>query len=479
MSVPDTTAASDAPAEAPAAPDTLWSTIVDALRGSQHDYTTGPIPRAILMLAIPMVLEMALESVFAVTDVFFVSRVGPDAVATVGLTEALLALIYAVDAGMSMGAAATVARRVGERDPEGAARAAVQAVWLGLGASVLFGVIGLVFAPTFLSLMGAPPGVMANVGYTRIMLGCSGTIVMLFLLNAIFRGAGDAAIAMRVLWFANAINILLGPCLIFGLGPFPRMGVLGAATATTIGRGCGALYAFTRLARSTDRIPIRRVRLTPDLKIMGGVLRLSGSAALQTLIGTASWIGVVRIVSLFGSEALAGYTIAFRMIVFAILPSWGISNAAATMVGQALGAQKPDRAARAVWLTGWYDCAVLSVAGLVFVVFARPLVGLFTSVPTVLTTGAACLRIVAVGFPFYAFGMVVTQAFNGAGDTWTPTLINLVVFWIWEIPLAYVLAVPLGRGPNGVFFAMMIAFSSLAVVSALIFRRGKWQTVRV
>jgi putative MATE family efflux protein len=327
--------------------------------------------------------------------------------------------------------------------------------------------------------MGAPPGVAANVGYTRIMLGFSGTIVMLFLLNAIFRGVGDAAIAMRVLWFANAINILLGPCLIFGLGPFPRMGVLGAATATTIGRGCGVVFALTRLARSTDRIPIRRVRLTPDLAIMGGVLRLSVSGAFQMFVGTASWIGVVRIVSRFGSDALAGYTIAFRMIVFALLPSWGISNAAATMVGQALGAKKPDRAARAVWLTGWYDCAVLTVAGLLFVVFARPLVGLFTSDPNVLTTAVACLRIVACGFPFYAFGMVITQSFNGAGDTWTPTLINLVVFWLWEIPLAYALAVPLRRGVDGVFVAMLTAFSTLAVLSAVLFRRGTWKTTRV
>jgi putative MATE family efflux protein len=475
MTVPETTA----PNDAPATPDTLWSAIVDALRGSQHDYTAGPIPRAILMLAIPMVLEMALESVFAVTDVFFVGHLGPDAVATVGITESMLAVIYAVDLGLSMGAAATVARRIGERDPEGAARAAVSAVWLGLAASVILGVIGAVGAPTFLSLMGAPPGVLANVGYTRIMLGFSGTITMLFLLNAIFRGAGDAAIAMRVLWFANSINILLGPCLIFGLGPFPRLGVLGAATATTIGRASGAVFALTRLARSSERLPVRRVRLTPDPAIMGGVLRLSVSGAIQAFVGTASWIGVVRIVSRFGSEALAGYTIAFRMIVFALLPSWGISNAAATMVGQALGAKKPDRAARAVWLTGWYDCAVLTVVGLIFVLFAKPLVSLFTTDPAVLATSTSCLRIVALGFPFYAFGMVITQSFNGAGDTWTPTWVNVVVFWLWEIPLAYVLAIPLGRGVNGVFIAILIAFSSLAVVSALLFRRGTWQKTRV
>lgn len=465
--------------ETAAPADGLWATIVDALRGSHHDYTAGSIPRAVLLLAIPMVLEMALESVFAVTDVFFVGRLGPDAVATVGMTESMEALVYALGAGLGVGASAMVARRIGERDPQGAARAAVQAVWIGLTASALLGSVGALFAPTFLSWMHAPPGVLANAAYTRIMLGCSVVIIMLFLLNAIFRGAGDAAIAMRVLWLANAINIVLGPCLIFGLGPFPRLGVVGAATATTIGRGIGALFAFSRLARSSERIPIRQVQLTPDPEIMASVVRLSLSGAIQTFIGTASWIGVVRIVSRFGSDALAGYTIAFRIIIFALLPSWGVSNAAATMVGQALGAGKPDRAARAVWLTGWYDCGVLTLAGIVFVLCAKPLVGLFTSEPTVLATGAACLKIVALGFPFYAFGMVITQAFNGAGDTWTPTLINVVVFWLWEIPLAYTLAVPLGWGVNGVFIAMLIAFSSLAVVSSLIFRQGKWKTTRV
>jgi putative MATE family efflux protein len=455
------------------------ATISDALRGSRHDYTAGSIPRAVLLLAIPMVLEMALESVFAVTDVFFVGRLGPDAIATVGITESMEALVYAMGAGLGVGASALVARRIGERDPDGAARAAVQAVWIGLAVSALIGGIGALFAGTFLSWMHAPPGVLANVAYTRIMLGCSGVIIMLFLLNAIFRGAGDAAIAMRVLWLANAINIVLGPCLIFGLGPFPRLGVIGAATATTIGRGIGAVFAFTRLARSSERIPIARVRIAPEPELMASVVRLSMSGAIQTFIGTASWIGVVRIVSRFGSHALAGYTIAFRIIVFALLPSWGVSNAAATMVGQALGANKPDRAVRAVWLTGWYDCAVLTLVGLIFVLFAPQLVGFFTSEPTVLATGAACLRIVAAGFPFYAFGMVITQAFNGAGDTWTPTLINVVVFWVWEIPLAYVLAVPAGWGVNGVFVAMLIAFSTLAVVSTLIFRRGRWKTTRV
>jgi putative MATE family efflux protein len=464
---------------APTAREGVWDTIVDALRGSHHDYTSGSIPRAVLLLAIPMVLEMALESVFALTDVFFVGRLGPDAIATVGLTESMEALVYALGIGIGMGAAAIVARRIGERDSDGAARAAVQAVWIGLAISAVLGVVGVVWARTFLALMQAPPGVLANAAFTRIMLGGSVVIIMLFLVNAIFRGAGDAAIAMRVLWLASAINIVLGPCLIFGVGPFPRMGVVGAATATTIGRGIGAVVAFSRLLRSTDRIPIRRVSVAPDWRIMGELMRLSGAGVIQSLIGTASWIGIVRIVSRFGSDGLAGYTIAIRILIFALLPSWGVSNAAATMVGQALGAKKPDRAARAVWLTCWYDCGVLTAVGLVFVIFARPLVGFFTADPTVLDTGAAGLRIMALGFPFYGFGMVLTQSFNGAGDPWTPTLLNFLVFWLWEIPLAFVLAVTLHHGVTGVFMAIAVSFSTLAIVSGLIFRRGRWATKRV
>jgi putative MATE family efflux protein len=462
--------------EVTAAPTRWWSVIGEAIRGSQQDFTTGSIPRAIILLAVPMVLEMVLESVFAVTDVFFVGRLGPDAVATVGLTESMLAVIYAIDAGLAVGAAATVARRIGEHDSDGASHAAGQAVLLGITTALVIGVIGALAAPRLLALMGASPSIIATgSGFTRVMLGGSGTILMLFLLNAIFRGAGDAAIAMRVLWLANSINILLGPCLIFGLGPFPRLGVTGAAIATTIGRGTGALYALSRLVRSGGRVQVRGRHLRFAPSIMGRMLRLSGSAALQTFIGTASWLGIVRIIARFGSEALAGYTIGFRIIVFALLPSWGVSNAAATMVGQALGSGKPQRAATAVWLASWYDCAVLSVVGLIFVFGAPWIVGAFTADPVVLATGTRCLRIVAAGFPFYAFGMVVTQSFNGAGDTWTPTMINLGVFWVWEIPLAWALAIPAGFGPTGVFVAMTVAFSTLAVVSAAIFRQGKWQ----
>jgi putative MATE family efflux protein len=450
----------------------------ESLRGTSQDFTQGSIPRAILLLAVPMVLEMALESVFAVTDIFFVARLGAGAVATVGLTESVISIVYVIAMGLAVGATATVARRIGEHDPDGAARTAVQAVAIGLFASVALGLIGIAGAPHVLAIMGAEPAVVAmGTNYTRVMYGGCGTIVMLFLVNAIFRGAGDAAIAMRVLWLSNAINILLGPCLIFGLGPFPRLGVTGAAIATTVGRGTGAIFAISRLFGSGGRIRIRRSHLRIEPAVMLRLIRLSGSGALQGFVGNVSWILLIKIVSTFGSEVLAGYTIGFRIIIFALLPSWGLSNAAATMVGQALGAREPDRGERAVWLAAFYDCVVLSVVGAVFVIAARPIVGVFTSDPDVAHTATALLRIVAAGFPFYAYGMVVTQSFNGAGDPWTPTLLNLVVFWLWEIPVAYLLAKVLGLGPTGVFVAITIAFSTLAVSSSLLFRRGRWKRV--
>lgn len=459
------------------APQTgLWAAVREALRGSHTDYTQGPIGRAVLLLSIPMVLEMLMESVFAVTDVFFVSRLGAAAVATVGLTESLLTLIYTVAIGLSIGATAMVARRTGEHDPEGAARTAVQVLALGVIVAAVLGTIGVVFAPQLLVLMGAQPDVIAQgSGFTRVMLGGNISVMMLFLINAIFRGAGDAAIAMRVLWLANSINILLGPCLIFGLGPFPKLGVTGAAIATTIGRGTGALYAFSRLLRSGSRVHVARRHLRLQPEIMARLLRLSASGTFQVFIGMASWIGLIRILSSFGSNAVAGYTIGIRVILFALLPSWGMSNAAATMVGQALGAGKPERAERAVWRAGFYNLCFLGIIGLFFVVFAGQIIHLFTTDPLVAPYGTDCLRIIACGFLFYAYGMVLTQSFNGAGDTFTPTIVNLFVFWLWEIPLAYALAVVFGFGPRGVFLAVTIAFSTLAVVSALVFKRGRWK----
>jgi putative MATE family efflux protein len=427
-----------------------------------------------------MVMEMMLESVFAVVDVFWVSKLGADAVATVGLTESMLAIVYALAVGLSMGAAATVARRIGEHDPERAARTAVQAIVLGVSVAVPIGIAGVLFAPRLLAALGASPGVLATGSrFTAVMLGGNIVIVLLFLINAVFRGAGDAAVAMRVLWLANAVNLILDPCLIFGLGPFPELGVTGAAVATTTGRGLGVLAQLYLLFRGHARLRIRRehLRLMPD--VMWRLLRVSATGVFQALVGTASWIGLVRILSAFGSAALAGYTIGLRIIIFALLPSWGLSNAAATMVGQNLGAGKPDRAEKAVYIAGFYNVVFLGVVGLGFVLLAGPLVRLFTSEPLVLAFGVDCLRIVSSGFLFYAWGMVIVQSFNGAGDTWTPTVINLGCFWLLEIPLAWLLAKRVGLGPRGVFVAITIAFSTLAVVGVLVFRRGRWKEKKV
>jgi len=457
-----------------------WATVREALRGSRQDYTSGSLGRAIVLLAIPMVAEMIMESIFAVWDVYWVGRVGPAAQATVGLTESLLTLVYTAAMGLSIGVTAIVARRIGEKNTEAAAEAAVQGIALGVIAAAVTGVIGGMFAPRLLGLMGASPEVL-TIGstYARIMLGGNVVILLLFLINAVFRGAGDAAIAMRVLWLANSINIVLGPCLILGLGPFPRLGVTGAAIATTIGRGTGVLYQLYRLWRGDGRVAIRRPHLALKPAVMRTMLRLSGTGTFQVLIGTASWIFLVRIISSFGTDAVAGYQIAIRIIVFALLPSWGLANAAATLVGQGLGAGNPDRAERAVWLAGFYNMVCLGGVGALFVAFAGPIVSVFTRDPAVASIAELCLRTISYGFLFYAYGMVITQSFNGAGDTWTPTWINLGCFWLWEIPLAYQLARRAGLGPRGVALAVTIAFSTVAVVSALIFRSGRWKQRRV
>jgi putative MATE family efflux protein len=473
---PDSITTASGTGAAPAESSSFWGAVRESLRGSRQDYTVGPVGRSIILLAIPMVLEMCMESIFAVVDIKWVSYLGPDAMATVGLTESMLTLMYAIAIGLSIGATATVARRIGEHNPDGAARAAIQSLALGLVVSTVIAVVGAPLAPKLLSIMGASPEVVAHGwAFTTIMLGGNLTIMMLFMINAIFRGAGDAAIAMRVLWFANALNIVLGPCFIFGLGPFPKLGIAGAAVATNIGRGSGALYAFSRLIRKGGRFEIKRHHFRLEPAIMGRLGRLSATGTFQVFIGMASWIGLVRTISSFGTEALAGYIVGIRVIIFALLPSWGMSNAAATMVGQALGAGKPERAERAVWQAGFYNLIFLGSVGLIFVVFARQIIGLFTHDPAVVPYGVDCLRIVACGFLFYAYGMVLTQSFNGAGDTWTPTILNLFVFWVWELPLAYVLAVVFGFGPRGVFLAITIAFSTLAIVSAIFFRRGKWK----
>jgi putative MATE family efflux protein len=454
-----------------------WTQVLgEALRGRGGDPTQGPVGRAILLLAVPMVLEMAMESIFAVVDIFYVSQLGAEAVAAVGLTESLLTMVYTVALGLSIGVTAMVARRTGEGDPEGAAVTTVQAVVLGAAVSVALGVLGALNAPRLLALMGASPAVVeTGSGYAAVMLGGNGAVLLLFLLNAAFRGAGDAAVAMRVLWLANGINILLDPFLIFGLGPFPEMGVTGAAVATVIGRGTGVALQLYLLFRGAGRLRVFARHLGLRLEVMGRLLRLSATGMFQVFIGMASWIGLVRIISGFGSEALAGYTIAIRIVLFALLPAWGLSNAAATMVGQGLGARDAERAERSVWMAGRMNLVFLGSVGILFLVAAPGIVALFGGDAATSGYAARCLRIVSAGFFFYAYGMVLTQSFNGAGDTWTPTLLNLFCFWLWEIPLAWLLARWAGLGPEGVFTAITIAFSTLAVASAVLFRRGRWK----
>jgi len=461
-------------------PPSIWGTLREAIRGSHQDYTEAPIGRAVVLLAVPMVLEMLMESIFLVVDVFFVGKLGADAITTVGVTESLMTIIYAAAIGLSIGATATVARRIGEKDPEAAAHAGAQSILIGVAFGAVIGLLGAIFAPQLLTAMGASDEVVrTGTTFARVMLGTSGNVLLLFLINAVFRGAGDAAIAMRVLWFANAINIVLGPCLIFGIGPFPELGVTGAAVGTSIGRGCGVLFQLYHLTRPGGRIRVRLPHFRFDPTVMRGILRISGTATFQNFIGTASWVGIVRILTGFGSAAVAGNTIGIRIILFALLPSFGVSNAAATLVGQNLGAGKPERAEAAAWKAGLYNTMCLGTVGAIFLLFAPQLINLFTNDPEVAPYGIRCLRIVAAGFLFYGYGMVLTAAFNGAGDTRTPTWINLGCMWLWELPLAWTLAHPFGFGPTGVFIAVSVSFSTLAVVSAVLFSRGTWKTKRV
>ncbi len=458
----------------------VWSLLREAVMGTSQDFTEGSIARAIVLLAVPMVLEMSMESLFGVVDVFWVSRLGADAVATVGLTETALVLIFVIALGLSMGATALVARRMGEKDERAAGLVAVQAILIGLVVSATTAVCGYFFAPNLLHIMGGTDSVVKlGSGYTRMILSGSVTIFLLFLINAVFRGAGDAAIAMRVLWIANLVNICLNPCLIFGLGPFPRLGVTGSAVGTTIGRGVGVLLQLWVLTSGRGRLAVRASQLRADFLIMWRLIRLSLNAMLQYLVQMASWIGMVRIIASFGSEATAAYTVAIKVIIFAILPSWGMSNAAATLVGQNLGAGKPARAESSVWRTGLYNMLFLGAIGLLFIVFARPIIGLFTSDPEVTRLAVSALRLFSCGNISYSYGMVITAAFNGAGDTNTPTLLNLVCFWVCQIPLAWALAFHTGLGPNGVYVAVVVSDSLLAALGILLFRRGKWMQVKV
>jgi putative MATE family efflux protein len=451
-----------------------------SIGGAHNDYTRAGLGRAILLLSIPMVLEMSMQSLFGVVDVFFVGKLGAGAVAVVGMTDSLLTLIFAVAIGLSMGTTAMVARRVGEGDRHAAAVAAVQAIGLGVLISLPLGALGWLASRPLLRLMGAAPELIdGGSTFTSIILGANLVVMLLFLINAIFRGAGEPAFSMRALWIANGINMLLDPLLIFGWGPVPALGLTGAALATTTGRAAGVVYQLYRLGGGRGRVTLRLADLRPAPAVLARLLRVSAIGVLQFLISTASYLGLIRIVATFGEAALAGYTIAVRVIVFVLLPAWGVGNAAATLVGQNLGAGDPRRAERAVWITGFVNMIFLGLVAVGFVFLAEPMIRVFSGDDTVVGHAVTCLRVVSASYVFWAYGMVMMMAFNGAGDTTTPTWINLLVFWLLQIPLAYGLAVPGGYGPRGVFVAIAVAQTALALVSIAVFRRGGWKDRRI
>lgn len=458
----------------------LWKDVLESISGTDKDFTKEKLSKAILLLSIPMVLEMVMESVFAIADIFFVSKLGADAIATVGITESLLTIIYAIGMGLSMATTALVSRRIGEKKPYRASVAAVQAIIVGSLVSLLIGIPGLIFAKDLLRIMGANENIVHfNSSYTTILLGSNMIIMLLFIINAVFRSSGDAAVSMRVLFLANAANIILDPLFIFGLGPIPALGIKGAAIATTTGRGLAVVYQFYLLLKGNGRIKIYKKAIKLNAKVMYDLIKISLGGIGQSIIATLSWIGMVRIIAMFGSTALAGYTIAIRIIIFVLLPSWGLSNAAATLVGQNLGANKPERAEKAVWTTGYVNMLLLGLISVIFIMEPHFFIGLFIKNTEVILTGAKGLRIVSLGFIFYAMGMVMIQAFNGAGDTRTPTKINIVCFWLIEIPLAYYLAKFHEFNENGVYIAIIIAESIMTLIAIWLFRKGKWKTQKV
>jgi putative MATE family efflux protein len=460
---------------------TWLSFIKKALRGDEYDYTTGSLRKAVFLLAVPMIIEMGMESVFAIVDLFFVGKLGKHAVTTVGLTESVLSLVYSLAIGLSMGATAVVSRRIGEKDEKGAGHAAAQSVWIGVALSVVITIVGIYFSSDLLKLMGAEQETIdKGSSYTRILFASSLPIILLFLINGIFRGAGNAAIAMKSLGLANLVNIILCPVLIYGLGPIPAMGLTGAAVATSIGRATGVLYQLYHLFLGKGMIRLNRASFVIDWKVIKNLLAIGWPATLQFIIGSCSWIFMARLVAETGhSAASAGYQTAMRIIIFFILPAWGISNASATLVGQNLGAKEPERAEKAVYTTARYNALFMIVVSLLFMVAARPIAGFFTPLEEVKDIATQALRIISVGYVFYGIGMVLTSAFNGAGDTRTPTLINVFGFWIIQIPLAYSLAKLAGLGPTGVFMAIPIAETVITITAYILFRQGRWKQTKV
>ncbi len=458
----------------------FFNDVAEAISGTDQDFTEGKLRRAILLLAIPSILEVVMESVFVIVDIFFVSRLGADAVATVGITESLVTIIYAIAIGLGSATTSMVSRRIGEKNPDEASKTAVQAILTGLSVSLIIGIPGAIFSEKVLGLMGASDIIIRDLsGYTKIMIGSNAVIMMLFIINAIFRSAGDAAVAMKVLWTGNIMNIILDPLFIFGLGPFPEMGVTGAAVATCIGRGTAVLIQFYLLFSGRKRIKLNFRHLEVNFKIMLKLLKLSVGSIGQNLIGTISWVGLVRIISIFGSEVVAGYTIAIRIIGFTLLPAWGFSNAASTLVGQNLGAKKPERAERAVWITGWSNMIFLGAVGLILFLFPEFFIRLFIEDERVVVPGINGLRIISIGFIAYGLGMVLVNSFNGAGDTTTPLKINIIAYWLIEIPLAWVLAITSGFDEEGVYIAIVVAESLMTLMAWLVFRRGKWKLKEV
>ena len=458
----------------------LWRLIQEALSGEEKDYTNGKIGKALFMLAIPMVLEMIFESVFAVADIFFVSKLGDDAVATVGITESITTIVYAIGFGLSMATTALVARRIGEKKPEEAAKISFQAIATGAFASIFIAIIGIFYSRDLLALMGANENIINGMsGYTTIILGSNIIIMLLFINNAIFRSAGDAALSMRVLILANCLNIILDPLLIFGLGPIPAMGVEGAAIATSIGRGLAVVYQFVMLAKGSGKIHLRREHIRIKLDTIKQLINLSIGGIGQNIIATSSWIGLMRIMAEFGSAAIAGYTIAIRILIFILLPSWGLSNAAATLVGQNLGAEQPDRAEQSVWKAGKINVIFLGLIGVIFFLFPGFFIELFTKEQAIVSNGIQALKIISLGFIFYGLGMVLLNSINGAGDTKTPTLLNFISFWLIEIPVAYLLAIQFGWDQKGVFYSIIIAEMCLTLIAFAWFKQGKWKLKKV